>query len=439
MGLSIAVAAPKGLEVRQLAARLVERIVRDGVTIEESLRTASGITQLEQRDRSFLHVLLLTVFRHLGEIEWVLKSHLAKPLPRKSGPANFILWVSTAELLFLGVPAHAAIDQAVRTARSDRNATHFSGLINAVLRKIAAQGKSALGKYDGPPLNSPGWLWSRWCQNYGAGYARKIDAAHRLEPFLDISVKSGPDLWAERLGGMALPTGSVRLNADHAAVTELPGFSDGAWWVQDAAAALPARLLGDVGGKEILDLCAAPGGKTMQLIAAGAKVTTVDSSAQRLIRLRDNLARTGMSAEIIEADILALGMTKQFDGVLLDAPCSATGTIRRHPELAYLKSESQIFQLAKLQKQMLDCASERVVPGGLLVFCTCSLEPEEGEKQIEEFLARRPEFEVVEPDIAGLPGEFVMPDGWIRTLPFMKIGSSEGLDGFFAVALRRRT
>ncbi|WP_373502510.1 RsmB/NOP family class I SAM-dependent RNA methyltransferase [Aestuariivirga sp.] len=437
--MSAVATAPKGLEVRQLAASLVERIVRDGLTIEESLRTASGIGQLESRDRSFLHVLLLTIFRHRGEIEWVLKSHLAKPLPRKSGPANFILWVGIAELLFLGVPVHAAIDQAVRSARTDRNATHFSGLVNAVLRKIAAQGKADLESSKGPPLNTPGWLWWRWSQNYGAGYAREIDKAHRNEPFLDISVKTDPEEWATRIGGMPLPTGSVRLSADHAGVTELPGFSEGEWWVQDAAAALPVRLLGDVRGREVLDLCAAPGGKTMQLIAAGASVTAVDSSPQRLSRLRENLARTGMTAEIVEADVRALGMTKLFDAVLLDAPCSATGTIRRHPELAYLKTEPQILQLAKLQAELLSCASARVAPGGLLVFCTCSLEPEEGEQQVEKFLAAQPGFEIVEPLVPGLPSEFVMPEGWIRTLPFMKIGASEGLDGFFAVALRRRT
>ena len=428
----------KGLETRLLAVALLKLVLDENCTLDEAIERGRKLGALESRDRAFVLLLVLTAFRHLGEIRAVLGEHLTKPLPRKSGSATAILWLGIAQLLFLDTPAHAAIDMAVRSARADRDATHFSGLINAVLRKVSAHGKAALEKRDSVRLNTPDWLWHRWERNYGPEAARLIGQAHALEPALDIAVKTGPAGWAERLGGILLPTGHIRLRADHAAIPELPGFAEGAWWVQDAAAALPALLFGALDGRAALDLCAAPGGKTLQMSAAGAAVTAVDISAVRLQRLRENLQRTGLRAEILERDVLNLEMTELFDAVLLDAPCSATGTIRRHPELPYLKTAAQIGELKSRQRRMLHAAAERVGPEGKLVYCTCSLEPEEGEKQIAWFLSRYPAFELCPPAIPGLPPECVAPQGWIRILPFMKLGEAQGLDGFFAAAMQRR-
>ena len=428
----------KGLEVRLLAVELLKRVLEEKCTVNEAIERGPKLGTLESRDRAFLQLLLLTTFRHLGEIEAVLGGHLAKPLPRKSGTATTILWLGIAQLLFLDTPAHAAIDMAVRSAQADRNATHFSGVINAVLRKISTVGKEALEKLDSARLNTPDWLWSRWERDYGLENARLIGQAHAREPALDIAVKNDPAVWAEKLGGILLPMGQIRLRDGHAPIPELPGFAEGAWWVQDAAAAIPVRLFGSLEGKTALDLCAAPGGKTLQMCAAGATVTAVDVSPVRLQRLRENLQRTGLAAAILEGDVLDLGISDVFDAVLLDAPCSATGTIRRHPELPYLKTASQIGELQSLQRNMLSAAANRVVPGGKLVYCTCSLEPEEGEKQVGWFLAEHSDFELCRTIVPELPSEFVKPEGWIRTLSFMNVGEAQGLDGFFAAVLQRR-
>ena len=427
----------KGLEVRLLAAKSLEAVFERQMTLEEALDAESAVATLEPRDRAFLAILLLTTFRHLGEIKAVVGTHLAKPLPRKSGPANLILWLATAQLLFLDTPPHAAIDLAVQSARMNTNATHFSGLINAVLRKVSAGGKQALLRLNAPRLNTPDWLWNRWKRGYGEATAKLIAAAHGAEPALDLAVKSDPELWAGKLGGTLLPGSHIRLPENHGAITALPGFDEGAWWVQDAAAGMPVLLFGDLNGKTALDLCAAPGGKTLQMSAAGASVTSVDISGPRLQRLRENLTRVGLAASVIEDDVMALGITGYFDSVLLDAPCSATGTIRRHPELPYLKDDLQLGELVALQHRMLVAASERVIPGGTLVYCTCSLEPEEGEEQVGWFLSRNSGFELMKPP-ASIPRHFVAPEGWLRILPYMKIGAAQGLDGFFAAAMQRR-
>jgi 16S rRNA (cytosine967-C5)-methyltransferase len=343
----------KGLEVRLLAAKTLEAIFERQLTLEEALDQEPAVAKLEPRDRAFLATLLLTTFRHLGEIKAVVGSHLAKPLPRKAGPANLILWLAATQLLFLDTPPHAAIDLAVQSARMNTNATHFSGLINAVLRKVSAGGKQALLKLNAPRLNTPDWLWNRWKRGYGEETAKLIASAHGAEPALDLAPKADPEIWAERLGATLLPGFHIRLPENHAAITALPGFDEGAWWVQDAAAGMPVLLFGDLNGKTALDLCAAPGGKTLQLVAAGASVTAIDVSGARLQRLRENLMRVGLAAEVIEDDVLSLGMTGEFDAVLLDAPCSATGTIRRHPELPYLKDDEQLGQLMALQHSML--------------------------------------------------------------------------------------
>lgn len=439
VGLDTPFVDARGLEVRILAADRLHACLDQRLTVEDAIQASAQAARLESRDRAFLAALLLTAFRHRGEINAVLQSFLDKPLPRKSGLARELLELGTAQLLFLRMPPHAVIDSAVRAAKADRNALHFAGLINAVLRKVSTSGTGLLGKLDAPRLNTPAWMWERWSRNYGQAAARQIALAHAVRPPLDLSFKDDPGAWRDRLSGLPLPNGQLRLPADHAPVPELPGFSQGAWWVQDAAAAIPVRLLGDLRGKNVLDLCAAPGGKTLQMAAMGAQVTAVDVSEPRLVRLRENLARTGLAAKIIIADVLTASFEQTWDAVLLDVPCSATGTIRRHPELPWIRQEDQIAELSALQGRILPRAAELVRPGGLLVYCSCSLEPEEGEEQTHQFLSRNPVFEIVRPALPDLPPDAIRPEGWVRTLPGMSYGGSPGMDGFFAVVMRRRS
>jgi 16S rRNA (cytosine967-C5)-methyltransferase len=430
--------AGPGADVRSLAVLLYRICHERRITVEDAIEGDPRATKLDPRDRGLLASILLTSFRHKGEIESVLQKHLTRHLPRKSGPIMDILVLGVAQLLFLRMPAHAVIDLSARAAKEDRNALHFSGLVNAVLRKVAAAGTVLLEDIDARKLNTPAWLWERWTKFYGGDAARLIGLAHRTRPALDISVKGEAEQWRNVLDATLLPNRQLRLPPDHAAVPELPGFREGGWWVQDAAAAIHVDLLGDIHGLNVLDLCAAPGGKTLQMAARGACVTAVDASETRLALLRANLARTGLTADVRLEDMLSDKLSGEWDAVLLDAPCSATGTIRRHPELPHLRQESQISELAGQQRQMLRKAVRLVKPGGLLIYCTCSLEPEEGEAQLRWLQGWNGEFEVLRPALSWLPPEAVKPDGSIRTLPFMRLGDAQGMDGFFMVALRRR-
>lgn len=428
-----------GLKVRNLAVQALGRILHDRIAFDDAIEAMPEVASLDPRDRGFLMTLVLTALRHNGEAEAVVDVFLSKPLPRKSGTAKLILRLGATQLLFLDQPPHAVIDLAVRLAKLDSNALHFTGLINAVLRKVAERGKATLDGLDGPRLNTPDWLWSQWSKSYGPDITAEIAAAHMLEPPLDLTVPQDVSGWAERLRGEVLPTGSVRLPKAQGAIENLPGYGEGAWWVQDAASAIPARLFGKVAGKSILDLCAAPGGKTLQLCAASAQVTAVDNSARRLERLEDNLKRTRFDAEVIVADALTFDPGVRYDAVLLDATCSSTGTIRRHPELPYIKTAADIGPLVQIQSRMLAQAAKLVKPGGTLVYCACSLEAAEGERQIEPFLAKHPQFALtpISPGECGLEAHMLTEQGFLRTLPYMAFGNSRGLDGFFAARLIR--
>ncbi|MCB1433529.1 MAG: MFS transporter, partial [Alphaproteobacteria bacterium] len=381
-----------GLGLRIVAAEALDAILTRKCNADEAIAEASRKRGLEDRDHAFAVQIVLTTLRRMGEIDAILGERLSRPLPRKSGLALPILSCAVAQLLFLDTPAYAAIDLAVEAARADRNARHFTGVINAVLRKVSASRCDVLGSEESSASNTPAWLWKRWIRQYGLETAQKIAEAHLSEPQTDIVVKYEAKEWAERLGGTQLLGEHIRLPRLAAPVSALPGFDSGGWWVQDFAAGLPVKLLGSVRGKRVADLCAAPGGKTLQLCCAGAEVTAVDSSAARLDRLRQNLLRTGCEANVVCVDALKFEGQEDFDGVILDAPCSATGTIRRHPELPFVKSERDISQLVKVQARLLDHAANLVKLDGVLVYCTRSLEREEGEQQIEEFLERRGDF-----------------------------------------------
>lgn len=421
---------------RTAALDVFQAVLREQRPLEDQveLRTRA----LEPRDRAFVRLVVATALRRLGQIDRVLDRCLDRPLPRKLAPVKDILRLGAAQMLFLDTPAHAVVDTAVELTKSGRF-TPYAGMVNAVLRRLAREGKELAAAVDAERLNTPRWLWQDWVATYGEDTARAIGAAHLTEAPLDITLRPGEDpaLWAEKLEATVLPTGSLR-RAAGGSVAGLPGFAEGAWWVQDAAAALPARLLGDVAGKRVADLCAAPGGKTMQLAAAGAEVIAVDRSARRLRRVTENLARLSLAAEVIDADAVTWRPDSPVDAVLLDAPCSATGTIRRHPDVPRHKTPNDVEALAATQAALLRAAAEMVVPGGLVVYCVCSLQAAEGPAQVAAALDLGLPFEIVpvRPEEVGGLGDLVTPEGALRTLPCHLPGQG-GLDGFYAARLRR--
>jgi 16S rRNA (cytosine967-C5)-methyltransferase len=425
-----------GPSPRRAAADVLIAVLDEHRTLEIALARTPSFTALEGRDRGFARAIASATLRRLGVIDFTLSQFINIPLPPKARFPRALLRAGAAQLLVLGTPAHAAVSETVDVARAG-GAKSYAGLINAVLRRVAEHGPGLVAAQpDGADL--PDWIFKRWTKAYGAR-AADIARALLVEPPLDLSVKRDPETWAATLGGAVLPTGSVRLPPGGHAVETLPGFAEGAWWVQDAAAALPARLLGDVDGLRVLDLCAAPGGKTLQLAAAGAQVTAVDKAPHRLTRLEANLARTGLAAELIAADALDYAPETPFDAVLLDAPCTATGTLRRRPDVAWSKTKADVVALAALQAKLIAAAARCVKPGGRLVYCVCSLEPEEGEGAVAAALAacaplaRDP---VGPAEIEGLPSEASAKEGALRTLPSFWADRG-GMDGFYVVRFRR--
>ncbi|MFZ0066254.1 MAG: transcription antitermination factor NusB [Pseudolabrys sp.] len=430
-----------GLAARRIAADILDGVLRRRIALDEQFSGKNahpGLPALAERDRALTRRLTATVLRRLGTLRHLVGGYLEKGFPSDAPRAETILLLGAAQILWLEVPDHAAVDLSVRLAQADRRAGRYAGLVNAVLRRVAQHGATA--SFDDISRDTPEWLLKRWTGIYGSDTARAIAAANGHEPALDLTVKQDTESWAERLRGRVMPTGTVRTLA-HGAISLLPGFSEGAWWVQDAAAALPVRLFGDLRGMNVADLCAAPGGKTAQLAFAGANVTAVDRSPARINRLRENLARLSLDAETVTADALEWD-GGPFDAVLVDAPCSSTGTIRRHPDVPWLKSEADLSVLTSLQQRLLDRAVGLLKPGATLVYCVCSLEPEEGENQITALLARDPRVarKPITPQDVFDRAEFVTPAGDLRTLPLHLVDPDPrwgGLDGFYATRLTR--
>lgn len=432
-----------GLAARRIATDIVDGVLRRRIALDDQLsgKTAHlGLATLPDRDRALMRRLAATVLRRLGTLRHLVGGFLDKGFPADAPRTETILLVGAAQILWLDVPDHAAVDLSVRLAQADRRASRYAGLVNAVLRRVA-QARSEFDSSD-VTRDTPAWLFARWQKTYGDATARAIAAANGHEPALDLTVKQDAAHWAERVHGKVLPTGTVRTLA-HGAISLLPGFVEGAWWVQDAAASIPAQLFGTLAGKDVCDLCAAPGGKSAQLANAGANVTAVDRSPARIARLKENFARLKLNVETVAADALEWQPDKLFDAVLLDAPCTATGTIRRHPDVPWLKSENDLGVLTSLQSRLLDSAAGLLKPGGTLVYCTCSLEPEEGEAQIAALLARDAGLErspITPAEVFG-HAEFVTAPGDLRTLPHYLPDADPrwgGLDGFFAARLTRR-
>lgn len=371
--------------------------------------------------------LALTVLRHLGRLDTVLRPYLER---RPNPGLQNLLRLGAAELLIEGAEAHGVVSSAVEIAKRSGRLSRGAGLVNAVLRKVDQEAHEAWAK--SAPQKLPVWLRKPLHKAYGTEALEAMEAAHQAGAVLDLTPKPGVAVE----GAEALPTGSYRLTG--AQVSALPGYLEGDWWVQDAAAALPVKLLGDVAGKRVLDLCAAPGGKSMQLAAAGADVVALDLSEQRLKRVSENLKRTGLQAELVAADALDW-QGGPFEAILLDAPCSASGTIRRHPDLPFVKSASETEALTKLQMRLIDRAREMLAPGGRMVFCTCSLLPNEGENQVKAALKRHDDLEIVPVDPARFGGEahWASPEGGLRLRPDFW-AEKGGMDGFYMACLQRR-
>ena len=421
---------------RRAARDIVLAVTQTRVPMDLAWQTATApggpLHTAEARDRAFARLLATVTLRRLGQIDAILSDRIARP----PAPATLTaLRLGVAQLVFLETPPHAAVSATVGLARGEGGRK----LTNAVLRRIAEAGAAVLDGHDAAWLNTPEWLWHGWAAAYGAEGGRRIAEAHMAEPPLDLTVKTATsrDAWAERLDGRVVLDASVR-RPTGGRIEDLPGFADGAWWVQDAAAALPARLLAPAPQARVLDLCAAPGGKTAQLAAMGAQVTAVDVEPARLKVLDQNLARLGLKAKTVRGNLRTWTPPAPADAVLLDAPCSSTGTIRRHPDVAHLKLPPDIDALARLQAALLDRAAAMVAPGGRLIYCTCSLEPAEGEDQVPPFLDRHGDYAIdpVTPEEVGGLAEAIRPDGTVRTRPDM-LADAGGLDGFYIARFRR--
>ena len=417
-----------GVQARRSAVYLLDMILGEERLMSELL-AAGVLDKLPPDDRARAQRLAMDTLRGMERADRMLQKHLSKYPPLT---VRNVLRVGTVEL-GQGGAAHGVVNAMVELVATHNKLGHLKGLTNAVLRKIAADGPEAWAALRSPRL--PKWLRAPLSEAWGPAAITGIESSHFAGAPLDLTAKKDPEALAVAVGGVVLPTGSVRV-ADAGQVTMMPGFAEGDWWVQDAAAALPVKILAPQKGEVVLDLCAAPGGKTMQLAAAGAQVTAVDSSKQRMQRLKENLARVHLPAKSIVSD--AREIEGEFDAILLDAPCSATGTIRRHPDLPYAKDGSEFADLIELQADLIDHAWRSLKPGGRLIFCTCSLLPDEGEVQVDEALERHPDMRVDKDAVlvAGVDPSWVTTEGGLRLRPdyWSDLG---GMDGFYIASLRK--
>lgn len=422
---------------RLVAFQILNDIFFQRKSMDEAFERAEDFPALEGRDRGFVRLLVTTVLKRQPDIDAALAKYLRDPIAElKPQQLVNIFRLGIAQLAYLETKPHAAVSTSVDLAE-EAGITHHKPLVNAVMRRLSTEGIAPKEPRDAGRANTPAWLWQTWMEDYGVEVALDIAAANLTESPVDFSVKKDAETWAKRLHADLLPSGSLRKQSA-GFVPDLDGYAEGDWWIQNAAAALPAKLFGDLNGKTVVDLCAAPGGKTAQLAAAGATVTAVDRSSNRLARLRENLERLQLTAEIIAADGAVWQPKEKVDGVLLDAPCTATGTIRHQPDVLYLKDIRDQYKLAALQQRLLENALEMLKPGGILIYCTCSLQKAEGEKQIELFLSKkRPvtRLPVSSGEIGGMDA-MINDNGEVRVLPFhwQEYG---GLDGFFIARLRK--
>lgn len=425
---------PRVKDARAVAHKILLKITNESLSLEDAWEQTKEVNLLEARDRSLCRLLVLTTLRQCGFIDYRIRQY-AKTMEKLPLSALMALRIGFTHILFLHSPAHAVVNTCVNLLEAHDKV--MRGLVNAILRKAAANEAQIHDAAQGWQQAIPNWLLSTWKKDYGLDQLANIAQACLKEPTLDISVKENRDEWQKKLGATLLPTGTLRLQHQDD-ITQLPGFADGAWWVQDAAAALPAMMAGDVTGKLVYDCCAAPGGKTAQFLAMGAKVVAIDHSSERLVRLRENLQRIKMNANILSVDILTFKPNNQADVIFLDAPCSATGTLRRHPDLMIHKKRSDIPRLAKLQLSMLNHVAGLLKKDGLLIYAVCSLQNEEGPEVVEAFLKQNPNFKRVPVTAKDFNGwqEGVTSAGDLRTLPHY-MQANGGMDGFYAARLKK--
>ncbi len=432
--------AGDGLVTRRVALDIIEQILGRKKMLDDALVQNEAFNALVQRDRAFVRMLVATVLRRRGQLDDVIARALAKGEAPRPETLKWILYIGITQILFMDVADHAAVDTSV-TLTAERGMEGKKGFVNAVLRRMTGEGQRWVADQDAAALNFPAWLYEQWMNGYGFVRAKDIALASLEEAALDFTIKD-PDTkgdWSRKLAARFVPTGSLRRPAG-GNITNLDGFAEGAWWVQDASAALPVRLFGDLNGKTVLDLCAAPGGKTAQLAANGAHVVALDRSASRMKQVTENLSRLGLEdkAELIIEDGSVWKPKQKFTHILLDAPCTATGTIRRHPDLLALKNEKDQAGLVSIQERLLKNAGDMLEDGGMLIYCTCSLQKAEGEQQIEKFLKDHPHFRripVRSEEIGGLE-TIINSEGDIRILPF-HLKEEGGMDGFFISRLQK--
>lgn len=436
--------AKPGFQVRAAAAKILAAVVDRKLSLDGALDNEHGnpaYKALNEGDRALVRAILNTTLRHLPRIDAAISRLLESPLPEGARALHHVLAIAAAQILYLDVPDHAAVDLAVEQSNQDPRNRRFAKLVNAVLRRLGREKDQILAEIATIPV-MPEWFLQRLEKAYGKERAQSISES-QLEPAaIDLTVKADAQRWAERLGGFALPTGGVRLAAFEGSIPSLEGFSEGDWWVQDAAASIPAQLFGDLTGKRVADLCAAPGGKTAQLVLAGGDVTAVEQSENRIKRLRANLDRLGLKAETVASDLTKYEPAELFDAILLDAPCSSTGTTRRHPDVLWAKGPEDIAKLAALQERLLRHAITLLKPDGTIVFSNCSLDPAEGEDVVARVLSDTPSVERAAVDPERWPGleAAISALGEFRTTPDMlevPAGFAGGLDGFYAVVMRR--
>ena len=430
------------LQARKVALYILQQVFGQRHTLDQAIDESREFASLSQRDRAFVRMLVTTVIRRLGQIDDLIRRSLSRPDQPLNPPIlEYVLRLGVAQLLFMNVPDHAAVNTSVMLVEAEGHG-RIKGFVNALMRRIASEGKDWTTRQDVARLNTPEWLLKIWIEDFGLKNAIDIANANLHEAPLDISLKRQvtQDSMSESLGASVLPTGTLRI-AGSRMVSELPGFNDGMWWVQDAAAAIPVKLFGDqIEGQTVIDLCAAPGGKTAQLASLGANVVAIDRSAKRLHRLQENMKRLRLDERVkIEvADAAVWKSRDQVPFILLDAPCSATGTVRRNPDVIWMKSPNDIHSLIELQEKLLENAIKMLAPGGTLIYCTCSLQKCEGEYQIERILEQHPELSRAAIHVHELGGlsEIITPRGDVRILP-SHMPNIGGMDGFFVSRLRK--
>jgi 16S rRNA (cytosine967-C5)-methyltransferase len=420
-----------GLPARRAAYAVLNEILFRKRSLDEAFARQAELEGLPGRDKAFARLLVSVVLKRAREMDDALGQLLHEPLHDLKPPQLInIFRLGVAQVAFLETPAHAVVNTTVELAEAEGIA-HHKPLVNAVMRRLTREGMQKLEARDAGRINTPEWLWNEWMQGYGVETALAIAAANLDEAAIDFSVKSHPDQWAATLDAVALPTGSLRRKTA-GFVPDLPGFAQGSWWIQNAAAAIPAQLFGDLNGKTAADLCAAPGGKTAQLAAMGAKVTAVDISAQRITRLKENMQRLQLDVETVISDGASWQPREPVDAVLVDAPCTTTGTIRHQPDVLWLKEPRDQEKLVALQRRLMLNAVKMLKPGGTLVFCTCSLQKAEGEEQADWLVQQDASVRIAPVSAAEVPGtgEFITGRGELRCLPF-HWKDAGGIDGFY--------